>query len=135
MLPVNHSIGAMEDFEVAEELTLTYRLNFDRQRISGTVDKTEAVAQAVKKLLLTEKYVYAIFGWDYGIQTADLYGTPISYAESELKRRIVQELMQDNRITDVYDFVFNSSGSKISVTFTVSTVFGTDFQESKEVSI
>ena len=135
MLPVNNSIDAMTYFEVTPAPTLTYRLNFDRELISGTVDKTEAVAQAVKKLLLTEKYVYAIYGWDYGIQTADLYGLPISYVESELKRRIIQELSHDDRITDVFDFVYDSVGSKVSVSFTVSTIFGTEFKESKEVSI
>lgn len=135
MIPINNSISEAEDFEIAEELTLTYRMDFERKRINGTVDKTEAVGQAVKKLLLTEKFIYAIYGWDYGIQTADLYGMPINFVESELKRRIVQELMLDDRITGVYDFVYNSVRGKVSLSFTVSTVYGTTFQESMEVAI
>lgn len=135
MLPISNSIDLTEDFEISLEQTLTYKVHFDRERIAGEIDKTEAVAQALKMRFLTEKFIYPIFSWEYGLQTLDLRGQPVNYVESELKRRIREEGIKDSRVTDIYDFKFESEQNKVTVSFTVSTIYGTTFPGTQEVII
>ena len=82
-----------------------------------------------------EKYAFTIYSNDYGIETMDLYGMPVTYVCPELERRITEALMMDDRIEDVTDFEFDTSNKRnVHVSFTVVTIFG-DFQAEREVNI
>ena len=124
-----------EDFEIEEEPTLTYCMDIQNNRIRGYTDEQEAMKQAIFKILSTERYAYIMYSWDYGIETMDLYGEPLSYVCPELERRITEALMYDTRIIDVTDFEFDISKKKsVHVSFIVHTVFG-DITAEKEVNI
>ena len=124
-----------EDFEIEEEPTLTYCMDIQDHRIRGYADEKEAMKQAIFKILSTERYAYIMYSWDYGIETIDLYGEPLSYVCPELERRITEALMYDTRITDVTDFEFDLSKKKsVHVSVIVHTVFG-DIIAEKEVNI
>ena len=122
-----------EDFEIEEEPTLTYCMDIQNNRIRGYADEQEAMKQAIFKILSTERYAYIMYSWDYGIETMDLYGEPLSYVCPELERRITEALMYDTRITDVTDFELSKKKS-VHVSFIVHTVFG-DIEAEKEVNI
>ena len=77
---------------------LTYRLDIDNKRFSGDCDGIEAVKQAVYKALATERYKYPIYSWNYGAELENLFGKPISYAVSEIPKRIKDALIRDDRI-------------------------------------
>lgn len=123
------------DFEIGEEPGKTYCMDDAAKRIRGYVDGLEAVKQAAFKALNTERYQHVIYSWDYGIETMDLYGEPISYVCPELERRITEALTQDTRITEVADFEFDfpQKGS-LHVSFVIYTIYGTAQME-KEVDI
>lgn len=124
-----------EDFEIEEEPTLTYCMDVQNNRIRGYADENEAMKQAIFKILSTERYAYIMYSWDYGVETIDLYGEPLSYVCPELERRITEALMYDTRITDVTDFEFDLNKKKsINVSFVVHTIFG-DITAEKEVNI
>lgn len=124
-----------EDFEIEEEPTLTYCMDIQNNRIRGYTDEQEAMKQAIFKILSTERYAYIMYSWDYGIETMDLYGEPLSYVCPELERRITEALLFDTRITDVTDFQFDLKKKKsVHVTFVVHTIFG-DIKAEKEVNI
>ena len=80
--------------------------------------------QAIYLILSTERYQYLIYGWDYGIETGDLIGRPPDYVQSELKRRIREALMWDDRVTAVGGLLFTVSHNNERGTFTVSTTVG-----------
>lgn len=61
-------------------------------------------------------------------------GTPRDYAMSEIKRRITEALTQDDRITGVDDWSFETSGRGVRAKFTVNTIYG-DLTAEKEVEI
>lgn len=114
-----------QDFEITEQPTKTYRMNLESNRIRGYVDGQEAMKQAIFKILQTERYQYIMYSWNYGIETLDLYGEPVSWVCPELERRISEALLWDSRITSVDNFEFNiSKKGVIHVTFTAHTVFG-----------
>lgn len=114
-----------QDFEITEQPTKTYRMNLESNRVRSYVDGQEAMKQAIFKILQTERYQYIMYSWNYGIETLDLYGEPISWVCPELERRISEALLWDSRITSVDNFEFNiSKKGVIHVTFTAHTVFG-----------
>lgn len=123
-----------EPWTLPEPPSRTFRLRLDGGAVSGIADGPEAVKQAVALILSTERYRYAIYGWDYGVELRDLIGQPVDYVQSELKRRITEALTWDSRITSVEDFVFTVNGKRVACTFTARTVYG-DVAAEKAVEV
>ena len=133
MLPKTGTV-LPKSLKVVEQPSRTFFMDVDKKRILGLCDGLEAVRQAAYCILNTERYEYLIYSWNYGIELRDLYGRPVLYVESELKRRIKEALMQDKRIRSVEAFSFSGSHGKLSVSFTVKTDVG-EFEMGKEVKI
>ena len=113
------------DLEEEIESNKTYRMDFKANTIEGFIDEKDAIKQAIYKILGTERYTYPIYSWDYGIELSDLYGEDVSYVCSELEDRITEALTQDERITEVIDFSFNTETKGIvKVSFAVETTEG-----------
>ena len=133
MLP-EADIEILSDFEVVEQPTYTYHLDYEKNRIKGMTDDLEAMKQAIYIILNTERYRYLIYDWNFGVELADLFGQPVSYVIPELERRITDALMQDSRIVSVTDFSFERNNKKtVTAYFTVNTLFG-GLEVEKEVS-
>ena len=126
----------ISDVDLEEEIepNKTYKMNFKDNIVEGFVDDMDAVRQAIYKVLGTERYAYPIYSWDYGMELSDLYGEDTRYVCAELEDRIKEALTQDERITDVIDFTFNTEGKGIvKVAFTVETTEG-DIEIESEVN-
>lgn len=133
MIPSMNSILTTE-IEVESEGTKNYQMHFTEKFINGFVDELQAMHQVIYKILNTERYQYIIYSWDYGIETVDLYGEPISYVCPEIERRIIEALTQDDRIESVDNFEFDySKKGKLHVTFSVHTIYG-DLEEERVVN-
>lgn len=114
-----------QDYELEEQPTYTYKMNLDTGSIRGYTDKLDAMKQAIFKILQTERYQYIMYSWNYGIETLDLYGEPISYVCPELERRITEALLWDERIESVDNFEFDlPQKGVIHVSFVAHTIFG-----------
>lgn len=122
------------DFEYENQPTNTFKLNIDKQIINGNVDNIEAMKQVIYLILNVERYEYIIHSWNYGVELQDLFGMEKNFVLPELKRRISEALLQDDRITAVDDFSFETNKGKVHVTFTVTTIFG-EIQAQKVVNI
>lgn len=131
MIPVLNNADAIE---ISSAPTLTYKADTNGGSVRGYADGLEAMKQAIYKILLTERYQYIMYSGNYGIETLDLFGEPISYVCPELERRITEALTQDDRIESVSDFEFKTARGTVHVSFTVHTVFG-DVAAEKEVTI
>ncbi len=120
MIPIRE-----ETFEVEELTTKTYGLELSGNKILGYKDKIKAMEQAIYKMLLTDRYKYIIYSWNYGIEIKDLFGKPIPYCCVELERRIKECLLADLRIAAVHSFYFeNPKNGTIVLNFIASTIFG-----------
>ena len=125
MIPKIEGINIGDEIEIVEEPTYTYKLDFNRKEVKGYTDGIEAMKQAIYKILRTERYKYVIYDWNYGIELADLYGKPRPYVYSELKRRIREALLADDRVLEVRNFIFGApERDAVAVRFTVGTIFG-----------
>lgn len=114
----------------AQRPTRTYKVDWTAGRVRGTVDGQEAMGQAIRKVLGTQRFAHLIYSWNYGTEWANLMGEDRPVAQSEIKRILWDALGQDGRITGI---------SKVSVTWTdrrscavsvgVETIFGTVREE------
>lgn len=133
MIPSN--TGFLEqDFELERQPTYTYKMNLEANLIRGYTDGQEAMKQAIYKILLTERFKYVMYSWNYGIELLDLFGMPVSYVCPELERRITEALTWDDRIESVDNFEFDlSKKGVVHVSFTAHTIFG-DVEAEREVN-
>lgn len=124
MIPITSGL-LDRDFSIEERPSRTHRMDAERKSIHGMTDAQDAMRQAIYKILNTERYEYEIYSWDYGIETLDLYGEPVTWVVPELERRIREALLQDTRITEVSDFEFDfPEKGVVHVAFTAHTIFG-----------
>ena len=125
MLPSESGVQVISYFDVQEQPSKTYYLDRANKRIIGTVtDYLKAVEQAVYLILSTERYDYAMYSWDYGIELKDLFGQIKEVVIPNLINRITEALMQDDRIDEVNNFKYRIDKSKYFISFTVVTKYG-----------
>jgi len=123
-----------KDFEIEEQPSKTFKLNTDRSTIINYTDELDAVKQAIYLILSIERYQYLIYSWNYGIELADLFGQPVPFVLPELKRRITEALMQDDRVQAVDAFSFEVTKGRVHARFTAHTIFG-DVEAERVVNI
>lgn len=102
----------------------TFFIDFEKGRIYGFVDEKEAVKQAIMLILNTERYKFLIYSWNYGVELEELIGTHPDIVEDEVERLISEALLQDDRITAVYDFEFSRNKDTLLVSFKVDSIYG-----------
>lgn len=112
-----------------------YRMLIESSRIFGVCDGRKAMEQVIYKILNTERYRYVVYSWNYGIELLDLFGMPVDYVCPVLEKRISEALLQDDRIMEVNNFVFDTSRKgKVCASFTVVSDVG-EIKAEKEVAV
>ena len=122
MLPLNDK--DILRINESTEPSNTFFIDFEKGRISGFIDEKEAVKQAIMLILNTERYKFLIYSWNYGAEFEALIGTHPDIVEDEAERLISEALLQDDRITAVYDFEFSRNRDTLLVNFKVDSIYG-----------
>lgn len=123
-----------EDIKVTEEVKTTRTYKMSQSSVQGFTDGLKALKQAIYKVLNTERYEYPIYSFYYGIELENLMGKDRNYVKIELKRRIRECLLRDERITEVDNFQFTEAGDILNCTFDVKSIYG-NLTVSREVNI
>lgn len=132
---VSTEYDVQDAFQIEKHPDFTYKWNFEKLTVNGYVDEQEAYAQAVYKILNTERYKYLIYSDDYGIELEYLFGKPIPYVIPELERVITEAIMQDDRTESVSDFEFTvPKKNTVHVQFVAHSIYG-DVTITKTVEI
>jgi len=126
---------ALKNDVIAQEQkpSLTWQMDLQSNRIKGRIDGLDAIKQAIEKILLTERYAYRIYSWNYGAELQFYIGKDTDFVMADAERAIREALQQDDRVEDIEDFkaeLVNIDSVKVS--FTVVTVAG-NFDYSMEV--
>lgn len=128
LLPNQATVTIGQTVEItpaADHPTRTYKVDFDAGRVAGFTDETEAMKQAIFKILQTERFSFLIYSWNYGIELNSIVGKSYPMFSSEIKRVITEALMVDSRITYVTDFQVEQIDKRTArVSFTAETIFG-----------
>ena len=61
-----------KDFEISVQPTYTYKMHLKSGTVQGYTDGQDAMRQAIYKILSTERYQYAMYSWNYGVELLDL---------------------------------------------------------------
>ena len=99
-------------------------IDYNSKRMSGWVSGLDALVEQLRLYLCVERYDNQLHSWQFGVEMKDLYGQPTDYIMAEIKRRIDDALLIDNRIRSTQDFEFSVKRNKVIVSFVVNTVFG-----------
>lgn len=115
--------------------SLTWKLDLSSNRIKGMIDNKDAVVQAVEKILLTERYAYRIYSWNYGAELQFYIGKDTDFVMADAEKTIKEALTQDDRILGVENFTAKLIDlNSVSVSFTVVSVAG-NFDYEKEIPV
>lgn len=87
--------------QTEEQPTRTYGIDYKNKRIAGKKDGLEAMVQAIRKALETQRYTERIYTGDYGSELQTLIGKPKEYAKAKLRMLIEEALSIDNRVKGV----------------------------------
>lgn len=120
----------LEDIDEEDLPTNTF-LASDNQ-IAGMDDNLEAMRQAVHIILTTKRFNHQIYTENFGIELDDLIGEEPDYIESVFPERVRDAFSIDDRILSEQNYVFNTVGDTMTITFEVVTVYGT-FSEEVEI--
>lgn len=120
--------------EITTQPSLTWYINKGTNRIQGECDNWLAVRQAVEIILNIERYKWQIYSPYTGMEWRGLIGEDAGYVASEIQRRARDALLMDDRVTGLTDYSYTISGSTISASFTVNTVYG-EIPQTLEVNV
>ena len=90
------------------------------------VEGNEAIKVWIFKALLTPRYSYSIYSWDYGSELMDLIGkayTP-SLTKEEAKRYIKEALLINPYILEVTVIDTSFSNGLLSADIKITTIYG-----------
>lgn len=124
----------LDSLEIIDNLEVSKTYRIINNNLSGYVDELEALEQAIYKVLSTEKYEYPIYSFSYGIELESLIGKDPDYVKIELKRRIEECLLEDERIEEVNNFEFTQDGDSLICSFNIFSIYG-GISITKEVDI
>ena len=123
----------IKSIEVVTQPSLQHKMNLRDSFIAGKCDGKDGLKQAVYKILETERYENVIYSRNYGVELKDIFGQPVKTVLPIIESRIKEALLQDDRITAVDSFIFDTSQKyKVRVSFTVHSELG-DIDVAKEV--
>lgn len=115
----------LEDASEAIETSQTYRIDFEKNRITNElISGLEAIRQFVYIALHTERYSYSVFSHDIGNELQEVLSdneTTDAYKKMEIPRLIEEALLYDDRISAVTDFEIEKIDDSFHVSFTVET--------------
>lgn len=124
------------DISIDSDPSYTFKINFETGHIEGVTDDEDAIRQSILTALNTERYKYAIFSEDYGMELEDLYGKDDIYVSAVLETRIRECLEQDDRIEKIENYEYEwTDKHTLIVSFEVILKTGDIIQQDEEVMV
>lgn len=118
-----------------QQPSLTWQMDLKSGRIKGQIDGLSAIYQAVEKILLTERYAYRIYSWNYGCELLFYIGKDTDFVLADAERAITDALTQDDRIEGIANFKAELVDKEsVLVTFEVISTAG-KFNYSQEINV
>ena len=113
--------------EIEEQIQADYEIDFYTGKLTGRIiNGLDAVRQWIQLVLLTDRYFYQQYSWEFGSELNTLIGKGNSkeYVESEVKRMVEDALMVNESITGIGDWDIEYTGDTLTAKFKVETIYG-----------
>ena len=136
MIPDTQTLTA-ENVQPEEKImpSKTYAVNFEKGCVEGFAEGLDALKQAIFCRLMTEKGIFKIFSSDYGLPFNDLLGQSAPLVYVLIADAVKTTLLEDDRISDVTDFVFNTGKKDVAVSFNVMSQWGESTSEEVIINV
>ena len=118
-----------DDLDELNNIHRTYKMDWNKKRISGMIDDAEAASQAIVKALMTRRFAYVIYDDDYGCDIANKIGNTSltkDYMDSDIPAMIEDMLLADETVIGIGDVEYEMlSGDSVAIKFVAYTIYGT----------
>ncbi len=104
-----------------------YGIDFETGRLTGRiVEGIEAIKVWVWNALHTERYRYAIYSWQYGVEYEQYIGQTVTdeYLQNDCQTETSDALLVNPYIKSIDNFNAEIEGSAMHITFSINTTFG-----------
>ena len=101
MIPI---IDESTDVEFTEMPSENYKVDY-KDRIYGHSDGLEAMKQTAYRILLTERYKYMIYDWNYRHADNAFYNNQIARRKKVIERLKAVDEINDKFVTEIYNRV------------------------------
>lgn len=104
-----------------------YEYNFQEGKLTGKIlEGKKALKTWIYKALMTMRYIYPIYSWDYGQDLDELIGQGYNHdlIESEVQRGVQECLLINDKIKGCHNFDISLINDILQISFTVDTTFG-----------
>lgn len=104
----------------------TWFIDWEHKRINRLATEYEELAQTIHRALMTDRYYYPIYTWQYGSDLTDLVGTKnLSFMKGSIKKSVKDALKFEDRVINVDDVkIENSQTNGYHITVSISTTLG-----------
>lgn len=105
----------------------TWFIDWERKRIDRYADEYEELAQTIQRALMTDRFYYNIYTWQYGSELKDLIGTKqLMYIKGAIKKDVKDALAFEDRVLNVDDVsIKQTDDHTYLVNVIISTTLGT----------
>ncbi|MCI1958305.1 MAG: DUF2634 domain-containing protein [Clostridia bacterium] len=109
---------------MSDMITKTYCLDEDRKTIHGFIYEKEAMKQAIKNILYTQRYAFEIYSYNYGSEISKMIGTNLGDTETIIEKHIEDALLADERISSIENIEVEKNGRNFEIKFNAVTAEG-----------
>lgn len=104
----------------------TWFIDWENKRINRMASEYEELAQTIQRALMTDRFYYDIYTWQYGSELKDLIGTKtIKYIEGAVRKNVKDALAFEDRVLNIEDVkVTHSHEHEYVIDVTISTTLG-----------
>lgn len=104
----------------------TWFIDWERKRIDRYATEYEELAQTIQRALMTDRFYYNIYTWQYGSELKNLIGTKnIKYIEGAVKKDVKDALAFESRVLNIDDVKVKFDGEhNYTINVAISTTLG-----------
>lgn len=127
MFPFDMDEDEMDVKEETHKEPIDYEIDFETGKLTGRViTGVDAIIQWIKIVLSTDRYFFPQYSWNHGSDLHTLIGQNYDeeYVQTEVKRMLNEALLVDESITGIDNLEFEMKDSKLTISFTVNTIYG-----------
>lgn len=105
----------------------TWFIDWENKRINRYATEKEELAQTIQRALMTDRFYYNIYTWQYGSELKNLIGSKqIKYIEGAITKDIRDALAFEPRVLNIDDVKVEYKGDNgYLVNVALSTTLGT----------
>ena len=104
----------------------TWFIDWQNKRINRLATEYEELAQTIHRALMTDRYYYPIYTWQYGSDLSNLIGTKnLAFLKGSIKKSVKDALKFEDRVINVDEVkITQTQPNGYHIAVSISTTLG-----------